>query len=168
MNKNGSVCGSDARNSVKNIFSRGKDHGFVLLINVFALKSMVRKYDLEDRLINFASECLDISEALPKTLAGNHIAGQLARSSTSPALHYGEAQAAESTNDFAHKMKVCLKELRETHSCLKLIRKKKWYDEKKLNALISENNELISIFVASLKTVARNKRLAEHIKKDAK
>jgi four helix bundle protein len=129
---------------------------------------MIRKYNLEDRLINFASECIDVSETLPKTLAGNHIAGQLVRSSTSPALHYGEAQAAESTNDFSHKMKVCLKELRETYSCLKLIRKKNWDDEGKLNNLITENNELISIFVASLKTVARNKRLAEAIKKDAK
>ena len=55
---------------------------------------------------------------LPKTLAGNHIVSQLVRSSTSPALHYGEAQSAESRNDFIHKMKICLKELRETYNCL--------------------------------------------------
>ncbi|MEQ1677038.1 MAG: four helix bundle protein, partial [Chitinophagaceae bacterium] len=91
-------------------------------------------------------------------LAGNHIASQFVRSSTSPALHYGEAQGAESSNDFIHKMKVCLKELRETFNCLRLIKKKFWYDDIKLSALIIENNELISIFVASLKTAQKNRK----------
>lgn len=121
---------------------------------------MERKYDLDERLINFASECIDVSEKLPKTFAGNHIASQLVRSSTSPALHYGEAQGAESKNDFVHKMKVCLKELRETYNCLRLILKKNWYDVNKLGILIKENNELISIFVSSLKTAQKNKKTA--------
>jgi four helix bundle protein len=119
---------------------------------------MERKYDLEERLINFASECIDTAEALPKTFAGNHIAGQLIRSGTSPALHYGEAQSAESRNDFTHKMKICLKELRETYNCLRLIRKKNWYSREKIDTLIKENNELISIFVASLKTAYSNRK----------
>ncbi|MEO7922310.1 MAG: four helix bundle protein [Chitinophagaceae bacterium] len=119
---------------------------------------MERKYDLGERLINFASECIDVSEKLPKTFAGSHIASQLVRSSTSPALHYGEAQSAESRNDFIHKMKVCLKELRETFNCLLLIKNKDWYDEVKLTALIAENNELIAIFVSSLKTAQQNKK----------
>ena len=67
---------------------------------------MERKYDLDERLINFADMIIDISEFLPKTFAGNHIAGQLVRSGTSPALNYGEAQSAESRNDFIHKMKI--------------------------------------------------------------
>lgn len=117
---------------------------------------MNRKYDLEERLINFASEAIDISETLPKSFAGNHLASQLVRSCTSPALNYGEAQAAESRNDFMHKMKICLKELRETFVCLRLINKKQWCDPGKISTLIKENNELISIFVSSLKT-ARNK-----------
>lgn len=104
---------------------------------------MEKKQDLEERLINFASDCIDVAENLPKTLAGNHIASQLVRSSTSPALHYGEAQGAESRNDFVHKMKVCLKELRETYNCLRLIKKKNWNNETNLSALIVENNELI-------------------------
>ena len=117
-----------------------------------------RKYDLEERLINFASEAIDISESLPKTFAGNHIASQLVRSSTSPALNYGEAQAAESRNDFIHKMKVCLKELRESFICLRLIDKKLWCNNDKLRSLILENNELISIFVSSLKTAQNNRK----------
>ena len=119
---------------------------------------MEKKYDLDERLINFTSECIDVSENMPKTLAGNHIASQLVRSSTSPALHYGEAQSAESRNDFIHKMKVCLKELRETYNRLRLIKKKSWYDERKLSRLIAENNELIAIFVTSLKTAQQNKK----------
>jgi four helix bundle protein len=117
---------------------------------------MERKYDLEERLIDFAADCIDVSEGLPKTFAGKHIGLQLTRSSSSPALHYGEAQSAESRPDFIHKMKVCLKELRETYNCLRLIRKKKWFDEERLLEYISENNQLISIFVASLKTVQKN------------
>ena len=117
---------------------------------------MNRRYDLEERLIQFASIAIDVSENLPKTLAGNHLASQLVRSATSPALHYGEAQGAESKYDFIHKMKVCLKELRETYNALRLIRLKEWFVPEKLDLLIRENNELISIFVASLKTVQKN------------
>ena len=73
-----------------------------------------RIFDLEERLIDFAVRIIRTAESLPKTRAGNHIAGQLIRCGTSPAPNYGEAQSAESRSDFIHKMKVCLKELRET------------------------------------------------------
>ena len=78
-------------------------------------------FDLEERLIEFAVRIIQMAESLPKTKAGNHIAGQLIRSGTSPALNYGEAQAAESRSDFIHKMKVCLKELRESRVWLLMI-----------------------------------------------
>lgn len=81
------------------------------------LEEMDRKFNLDERLIEFASAIIDIAEALPKTLAGNHIAGQLTRSGTAPCLHYGEAQGAQSRNDFIHKMDISLKELRETYNC---------------------------------------------------
>ncbi len=118
---------------------------------------MEKKFDLEERLINFAAVIIDISEALPATFAGNHLGGQLLRSGTSPALHYGEAQAAESPADFIHKMKVCLKELRETHNCLRLIRKKSWI-KSGLDAQVRESNELVAIFVASIKTAQANQQ----------
>jgi four helix bundle protein len=117
---------------------------------------MERKYDLDERLINFADMIIDISETLPKTFAGNHIAGQLVRSGTAPALNYGEAQSAESRNDFIHKMKISAKELRETFNCLKIIRKRKWYAEEKLFQVLDENNQLISIFVKSIETAKKN------------
>ena len=112
-----------------------------------------RIFDLEERLINFAVRIIRIAESLPKTRAGNHIAGQLVRCGTSPAPNYGEAQSAESRSDFIHKMKVSLKELRETRIWLLMIVKANLIKPpSKLEPLIHENNELISIFVTSVKT----------------
>lgn len=116
-----------------------------------------KKFDLEERLIDFAAVIIDLCEALPHTLAGNHLGGQLLRSGTSPALHYGEAQAAESSADFIHKMKVCLKELRETYNCMRLIRKKEWI-KTGLDTYVRECNELVAIFVASVKTAQANQQ----------
>lgn len=100
-----------------------------------------KKYDLDERLIDFAARMIDVSELLPNTKAGAHLGDQLLRSGTSPALHYGEAQAAESAADFIHKMKVCLKELRETFNCLRLTHKKRWVSTG-LETEIKEANEL--------------------------
>jgi len=83
--------------------------------------SKERIYDLEERLIEFAVQIIRTVESLPRTRVGNHIAGQLVRSGTSPASNYGEAQSAESRSDFIHKMKICLKELRETKVWLLMI-----------------------------------------------
>ena len=112
-----------------------------------------RIFDLEERLIDFAVRIIRTTESLPKTRAGNHIAGQLIRCGTSPAPNYGEAQSAESRSDFIHKMKVSLKELRETRIWLLMIVKADLIKPmSKLEPLINENNELISIFVTSVKT----------------
>lgn len=118
-----------------------------------------RKFDLEDRLIDFAIKVIEIVELIPSSRVGNHIAGQLVRSGTSPALNYGEAQSAESRNDFIHKMKVCLKELRETKISLKIIYKKPLVKELEIvKKLITENDELISIFMKSISTATENKK----------
>ena len=116
------------------------------------------KYDLEQRLIDFAVRILDLVETLPNTRAGNHIAGQLVRCGTSPAPNYGEAQSAESRSDFIHKIKIVLKELRETNVWLQIIRRKRLSRSvAQTESLINECNELISIFVASERTAKRNK-----------
>ena len=113
----------------------------------------VRKYDLEERLVNFAVSIIDIIEVLPSTRAGNHIAGQLVRSGTSPAPNYGEAQSAESRKDFVHKMKIALKELRETRVWLQIILKKSFMESaNKVKAVLSECEELIRIFAKSIAT----------------
>ncbi len=113
--------------------------------------------EMEDRLIRFASRIIDLVESLPKTLSAKHLGGQVLRSGTSPALNYGEAQSAESRDDFIHKMKICLKELRETLVCLKIINTRNWFPQTKLASLLVENNELVSIFVASTKTAGSRK-----------
>ncbi len=123
------------------------------------MKNDDRKYDLEGRLLNYTINIIKVVEALPNTRTGNHIANQLLRSGTSPYPNHGEAQAAESNNDFIHKMRICLKELRETYRWLKVIRKLKLisYVDKANNVLI-ETEELIKIFVTSIKTAGHRKK----------
>jgi four helix bundle protein len=111
-----------------------------------------RKYDLENRLIDFVLLVDGIIEKLPPTRLTNHLSGQMIRSSTSPALNYGEAQAAESQKDFIHKMQVVLKELRETKVCLKIIHRKKFLADDELLPVLRENEELLAIFAKSVKT----------------
>lgn len=114
------------------------------------------KMDLEERLIEFAVRCIKIAQELPSTMAAKHLGGQLTRSGSSPALNYAEAQAAESRQDFVHKMKICLKELRETMVCLKIIKKLSYFKLDRLDPILQENNELISIFVKSIETAKMN------------
>ncbi|MEA1898566.1 MAG: four helix bundle protein [Bacteroidota bacterium] len=115
------------------------------------------KFDLEERLVEFSVLIIEIVNEMPNTKAGNHLSGQLVRSGTSVSLNYGEAQSGESRKDFIHKMKVVLKELRETYVCLKIIHRAKLFKaESKIIKAKSENNELISIFVKSIETAQKN------------
>ena len=117
------------------------------------------EFDLEGRLIEFAVRIIQVAESMPKTKVGNHIAGQLIRCGTSPAPNYGEVQGAESRSDFIHKMKVCLKELRETKVWLKMIVKAELITPvSKLDPLLSESDQLIAIFVKSIETAKSNKQ----------
>ncbi|MFC1454367.1 four helix bundle protein [Verrucomicrobiota bacterium] len=117
-----------------------------------------RAFDLEERLIAFAVRVIRAVDALPKTPTGNHIRNQLLRSGTSPAPNYGEAQSAESRSDFTHKLKIVLKELRETRVWLLMIQRANLIKPVMvLDALLQETNELISIFVASLKTTSKGR-----------
>jgi len=114
--------------------------------------------DLEDRVIDFAVSIVDILEYVKPNYAGNYYGNQLIRSSGSPALNYGEARSAESHKDFVHKMGICLKELRESHNCLKIIFRANLFigNKEKIIKVLDENNQLISIFVASIKTSKNN------------
>jgi len=119
-----------------------------------------RRYDLEDRLLDFAVDVVELTESLPNTRAGNHIAGQLLRCGTSPLSNHGEVEAAESRKDFLHKLRICLKELRETKRWLRLVsRLKKLGEAANLPACLNEVEELIRIFAASVKTAEKNAKL---------
>lgn len=115
------------------------------------------RFQLQDRLIDFSVLAIDVVNGLISSKAGNHLGGQLVRSATSCPLNYGEAQSAESSKDFVHKMSIVLKELRETWVCLEIIRKAKLSpNSNQLQTISKENNELISIFVKSIET-SKNK-----------
>ena len=115
-----------------------------------------QKFDLEDRLVDYASSIIELTEALPNTRAGNHVAGQLLRSGTSSAPNYGEAQGAESRRDFVHKLGVCLKELRESRIWLRIIRRRGMLKEAIVEPNMRETEELIRIFKTSIATAKRN------------
>jgi four helix bundle protein len=117
-----------------------------------------KKYDLEDRFVDYTCRMIEVVEALPSSRAGNYIAGQLIRSCHSPTFNYGEAQAAESRNDFIHKMGVGLKELKECRTALKIIIKKQLIKPaKKLDPIYKETEELIAIVGKSISTAGKNK-----------
>ena len=119
----------------------------------------MNKTELEERLIEFAVSIIRIVNELPNSNAARHLAGQLVRSGTSPALNNGEARSAESLNDFIHKLQLVLKELRESFVALKIISKTKLCRcERELDLTITECNELISIFVKSVQTAHKRKR----------
>ena len=120
----------------------------------------MNKFDLEERLINFSVLIVEIVGTMPDIKAGNHLASQLLRSGTSPALNYGEAQSGESRKDFIHKLKIILKELRESYVNMKIIARSKLYiSEAKIKSAMTENNELIAIFVKSVETATKNNEI---------
>ena len=118
-----------------------------------------RRWDLSDRLLEYSARVIRLTESLPTSRAGNHVAGQLLRCGTSPYPNHGEAQAAESQRDFIHKMSVCLKELRESERWLRLIVRVPLINQpERLADLIDETDQLIRIFVASIDTAQKNQQ----------
>ena len=117
-----------------------------------------RTFDLQDRFIDFAVKIIRLSEVIPESKAGAHICAQVLRSGTSPAPNYGEAQSAESRADFIHKLKIALKELRETEVWLKtIVRSELIKPSEQLAPLLKETDELISILFKSVETAKKNK-----------
>ena len=113
--------------------------------------------DLQDRLIDFSVRVIKVADSLASTRTGNQLRGQLLRCGTSPPANYAEAQSAESRADFVHKLKIVLKELRETKVWLLiLIRASLIKPEARLQPLVLECDELISIFVKSVNTARKN------------
>lgn len=114
--------------------------------------SLVLAEEMEERFLDFAARVCAVIESLPDSKTGRHIAGQLIRSGTSPAPNYAEACAAESRNDFIHKLGIELKELRETRIWLKLIIKTRCLKAKLLDPMILECTELMNITAKSIVT----------------
>ncbi|TWT74879.1 four helix bundle protein [Allorhodopirellula solitaria] len=119
--------------------------------------------DLSERLLVLAVRIGKVVDALPETRLGKHIAGQLVRSGTSPAPNYEEACAAESRRDFIHKVRIALKELRETRCWVRLIMRSDLLPEARMTEIANETDELCKILGQSLVTARRNEDHAKAI-----
>ena len=109
--------------------------------------------ELESRLVSLSINIEKICKGLVKGYMSEHLSKQIIRSSTSAALNYGEAQAAESKNDFIHKISIVLKELRETQICLNLLSGSiAEIQEDQLRASQKECDELVAIFHKTVMT----------------
>jgi four helix bundle protein len=112
---------------------------------------------MENRLIDFVVRIQEVIQYFPNSYFHTQLANQISRASTSTALNYAEAQSAESSKDFIHKMRLVLKELRECHIALKILSRHRDLDDlNELIALVKENDELVAIFVKSIQTAERN------------
>lgn len=98
--------------------------------------------DISERLLDFAVRSLRVTAALPRTVAGRHVAGQLARCSTSAGANYEEARGAESLEDFVHKLGVAWKETRESWYWLRVIHRAQMLKPQRIETLIGEAEEL--------------------------
>ena len=109
--------------------------------------------------MEYAALIVRLVEKLPSTRAGNHVAGQLLRSGTLVLPNHGEAEGAESRNDFIHKLGVCHKELRESRRWLRLIQRVPLLTAAaELEKALKETDELVRIFAASIRTARANAR----------
>ena len=117
--------------------------------------------DLSERLLDLAVRVGKVVDALPNSRLGKHIAGQLVRSGTAPAPNYEEACAAESRRDFIHKVRIALKELRETRCWIKLIMRSELLPEARMSELANESDELCRILGQSLVTARKNEERAK-------
>ena len=114
--------------------------------------------DISDRLLEFAVRIIQLVDALPNTLMGRHIGGQILRCGTSPGANYEEARGAESKADFVHKLGIVLKELSETRYWLKVLIKSKLIPPKRIQGIFSESDELCKIIGKSVITVKKKQR----------
>ena len=114
------------------------------------------KIELEERLIGFAAMAMTLSEELPDSLGAKNLAAQLVRIGTGPALNYAAAQSAYSPRDFLSKLKLCLKDLRETQICLRIVKRKQFLADHIVEPLLEECGHLIALFSKSVKTKKTN------------
>lgn len=117
------------------------------------------QYDLQDRLIDLAVRISSVCDSLPSTRVGKHVAVQLVRCGTAAAPLHAEASAAESRKDFVHKLRLCLKELRETMTWLRYLQRLGIGEESEIDESVEETDRAIAIIYTSIRTATRNDRL---------
>lgn len=110
---------------------------------------------LKQRTKAFAVQIVRMADMLPNKQIGWTITNQIVRSETSVAANYRAVCRAKSDKDFISKMETVIEEADETLFWLELIVELELIPINKLDTLMKENNELISIFVSSVKTVKK-------------
>ena len=146
--------GANIEHPTSNI-ERGSGAGYEAAEQI-ASRVEERVYDLEERLLGYAAAIIRLVREMPKDREANHVAGQLLRSGTAPLPNHGEAESAESPADFIHKLRICLKELRETRRWLLLVQRVPLVNPPSVaRAVLLETDELIRIFVASIRTAEK-------------
>jgi four helix bundle protein len=112
--------------------------------------------DIRERVYRFALQVINLSEQLPPSRSGNILAKQLIRSGTSIGANAQEALAAQSRADFVYKNNIALREARETHYWLRLIKGSNLVSSTNLDTLYEEADQIMRIFGAIV-TKARGK-----------
>ena len=117
---------------------------------------------LDQRLLKYAVRIIAVAQALPRNMAGLHIANQMLRSGTSAGANYREARGSESRADFIHKLQISLKELRETDYWLNVVKEARLLPAHRLENVLQESNELIAMTVKSIVTAKGRTRDAQN------
>lgn len=125
---------------------------------------MYKMTDVTERFLEFPASIIKLFENRSKNFAFQHISLQLIRSSTSSGANFHESRSAESRRDFIHKMKLSLKELRESLFWLQLINRTNLLnnDQQTIEMLIQENTELIKILSTSVSTARKKRTTSEN------
>ncbi len=111
---------------------------------------MEKIYDLEDRTLKFGKDIIHLCKALPENTINFRLIDQLIRSGTSSGVNYREANETETKKDFRFKIRICLREARETKYWLELLQEANSELQEKIEFLIMETKELIKIFATIL------------------
>lgn len=111
------------------------------------------KFDLSERLEDFAASIILLYDKKPLSYAGDYLAKQLIRSSCSSVLNYGEVLGEGTDADKINKLRICLKEFRESQRNLNIQSKAKLFSNENLLGLKDENDQLIRIIVTRIKNI---------------
>ena len=113
--------------------------------------------ELKNRTKQFSLRILNLVEKLPNSISSRVIINQLAKSATSVGANYRAVCRARSDKEFVAKLNIVLEEADETQYWLEIIEEMKWINQSELEFPLKEADELVAIFVTTLKTV--NNRL---------
>lgn len=112
----------------------------------------MKEFDLQHRTKLFALRIIKLFTSLPKSTEAQVIGKQILRSGTSVGAQYREACRSRSNSEFVSKVQSSLQELDETAYWLELLVEARIVQPEKLDSLQKETDELIRIFVSSVRT----------------